>query len=62
MLLTNFSSLIGNFFINIGKNIYFFALGMGPFMGPGYIGRQIHVQHRLGAVLLYLAIFHENQC
>ena len=35
----NFTSLIC--FIKIGKNTYILALGMGPFMGPGYIGRNI---------------------
>ena len=35
------SSHIGKIFIKIGKNIYFFALGTGPFMAPGYIGRKI---------------------
>ena len=30
-----------NFFIKIGTNTYLLALGMGPFMRPGYIGRKI---------------------
>ena len=34
------------FFIKIGKNTYFLALGTGPFMGPGYIGRKIPVEEQ----------------
>ena len=37
-----FLSQIWDFFHqNWKKNAYFLALGTGPFMGPGYIGRQI---------------------
>ena len=38
---TNKLSQIGTFFVKIGKKCILLAFGTGPFMGPGYIGRNI---------------------
>ena len=42
--LGSFSLRLDFFFIKIWENTMYTLFGMGPFMGPGYIGRKIPLE------------------